>query len=292
MSVRQCFAIVLTVTVAALFGRVHLAEGGIITYPDFSSTTGLSLLSLVGDAAQAGSALRVSTIPPGSTGAAWYTTKQNVASGFETIFEFQITDQHQSSFGEVGGDGFAFVIQNAGTSALGFTNYYMGYEIENSLAVEFDTFYNSWWLTAPATEPSKNHVGVQSRGTVENTASHDSSTADAFLGVANVTPNMSDGALHTAKITYYPGSLKIFVDDLNNPYLDVSVDLDTLLDLDSGKAYVGFTAGGATATENHDITQWTFASNEAVPEPSTFTIMGLGILGYAGYRCRRKRKAA
>jgi hypothetical protein len=286
MSIRQFLAVALGVTLAGLSGGGHLAKAADISYLDFSSIAGLNL---AGDAAQAGSALRLSGTSADSTGAAWYTAKQAVVNGFETVFKFQITDQRQYNVGELGGDGFAFVVQNSDGSALGSTGFYMGYEIENSLAVEFDTFANYWWSTAPAMEPNNNHVGVQSRGTAQNTASYDGTRVDAFLGAATVAPNMSDGAIHTARISYLPGSLKVFVDDLVSPYLDVAVDLGTLLALEGGKAYVGFTAGGDTATENHDITQWEFAS---VPEPATFTMMALGLLGVAGCRRRPVHKAA
>ena len=67
--------------------------------------------------------------------------------------------------GQPGGDGFAFVIQNTSSTALGLTNSYMGYEISNSLAAEFDTWRNSNFL---GLEPSNNHVGVQSAGTGVN----------------------------------------------------------------------------------------------------------------------------
>ena len=48
------------------------------------------------------------------TGSAWYTNPQVVQNGFTTNFQFQLTPAG-------GADGIAFVIQNAGTSAIGFT---------------------------------------------------------------------------------------------------------------------------------------------------------------------------
>ena len=232
-------------------------------YSDFSNLDGLSIN---GDASQSGSALRVSATPENSTGSVWHSARQTVSGGFQSEFQFQITEQRQWNTGELGGDGFAFVIQNDSVNAIGNSGFYMGYEIGNSLAIEFDTFYNHWWPTANTVEPNNNHVGVQSRGTAVNTASYENSRLDAFYGVATLSQNISDGSIHTARIIYKTGSLQIFVDDFVNPYLDVTVDLENLLDLENGAAFVGFTAGGDTATENHDILNWSFSS---IPEPSS-----------------------
>src|ERR1051325_4534708 len=104
-----------------------------INFANFSSTAGLSL---VGNAAQSGTQLRLTSNASSQIGGAWFTTPQAVEGGFDTTFQFQITSQ-------VGGgaDGFAFVIQNsgAGTSALGGAGGQIGYQgITNRLAVQFD----------------------------------------------------------------------------------------------------------------------------------------------------------
>ena len=83
---------------------------------------------------------------------------------------------------------------------------------------------------------------------------------------------MSDGQVHTASIRYRPGTLSIFVDDLGTAALTVTVDLGTLLNLDSGTAFVGFTGGGAAAFENHDLLNWSFVS---VPEPSSLALLAV-----------------
>lgn len=269
-----------------VYGEIDSAKADTITYADFSSITGLNL---VGNTAQVGDVLRLTEAEADHNGAAWHADKVNVQSGFETVFTFRITDPGQDNVGELGGDGFAFVIQNTSGTALsskGDAGFYMGYEIANSLAVEFDMFDNYWWPTAPSTEPNANHVGVQSRGTAENTPSHTNDRLDAYLGSQVVTPNMSDGVVHTGKVTYDPGTLSIFVDDLGNAVLEVSVDLETLLDLDAGTAYVGFTAGGDTAYENHDLLSWSFSSTSALAEPTTLALLGLGLVGIGLGACR------
>ncbi len=249
--------------------RVHAAA---FVYPNFSSTSGLNL---VPSATQSGSDIRVTAAVPSTAGAVWHATKQAVQAGFDTTFSFRITAA--SGVGDAnalpGGDGLAFVVQNTSNTALGLTNSYMGYEIANSLAVEFDTWRNPNFL---AQEPSSNHVGVQSAGTGVN-----SPFAGQFLGAAGVGPNMSDGNAHLGRVLYLPGSLKVYVDDLVNPALSVAVNLGSLLNLDSGTAYVGFTAGGADAYENHDLLSWTFIS---VPEPASVLLFIIGGLLLYGRR--------
>jgi hypothetical protein len=52
--------------------------------------------------------------------------------------------------------------------------------------------------------------------------------------------------------------MRVFLDDLTNPVLTISLDLSSLLRLDNGSAWVGFTAGTGAAWENHDIVSWQF----------------------------------
>lgn len=78
---------------------------------------------------------------------------------------------------------------------------------------------------------------------------------------------MSGGNLHTARIAYTPGTLSVFIDDLEQPVLTVRVDLDTLLELDNGKAWVGITAGTGGSYENHDILSWSFVVHDGLASP-------------------------
>ncbi len=60
-----------------------------INYPNFSSTAGLNL---VGGAAQVGSVLRLTPAAEGQMGNAWAQDKQPCAAGFDTRFQFRISD--------------------------------------------------------------------------------------------------------------------------------------------------------------------------------------------------------
>jgi hypothetical protein len=84
-----------------------------IRFDDFASVEGLSL---VGDAMVADNVLRITRAKPNKAGAAWVREKQPVGSGFDTMFQFQLTQQ--GGLGH-GADGFAFVLQNSGPKALG-----------------------------------------------------------------------------------------------------------------------------------------------------------------------------
>ena len=253
-------------------------------FPDFSSTSGLNLVT---SAVQTGSEIRLNPAAVGTTGAMWHTTKQPVDAGFETMFQFRVTGMSGEADPSTlaGGDGLAVVGQNTSTAGLGANHFLLGFEIAHNLAVEFHTLQNSNFL---ALEPSNNHVGVQSLGTAVN-----SPFAAAFLGAANVVPNMSDTNVHTAMIRYVPGSIQVFVDDMVTPVLSVAVNLGTLLNLDSGTAYVGLTGGGANAYENHFVLNWKFRS---IPEPASIFSLILGSLGLCslarGKRCSQRRTFA
>jgi len=125
------------IAVIVLGCRVTAADTVLVNFPDFNSTSGLSLQ---GATSKAGNVLRVSgtSSDNGNAGSAWDTTQQPVAGGFSTTFHFQISQLSgiPDDDGNNGGDGFAFVIQNSSSTALGGIGGGMGYSgILNSVAV-------------------------------------------------------------------------------------------------------------------------------------------------------------
>lgn len=215
-------------------------------YEDFISTNGLKL---VVNATQIQDKIRLSSASIGRRGAVWFTTKQNVEDGFETTFQFQFTDQGGVS--PRGADGIAFVIQNVSDAEIssnwGASIGYLG--IENSLAVEFDT-----WLNGENADPNGNHISVQTRGTIANSSHHSYS-----LGSTTTIPDLKNQSIYTAKIIYNGEQLKIFLNDLYNPVLSVNINLSATLDLDDGKAFVGFTSATGSAYQNHYLLSWTLS---------------------------------
>jgi hypothetical protein len=207
--------------------------------------------NLVGNAGFSGGALRITAATEGQLGAAWYDQKQPIAGGFETTFRFNLSGAGgvEDFWGMFGADGLAFVIQNADPFAVGEGGSGMGYGgIANSLAVEFDTWGHPFFE-----DPDSNHISVQSLGTEPN-----SYTAIASLGLTSAIAELSDGATHTARIAYDGAILSVEFD--NSVVLEVSVDLSTLLGLDGGAAFVGFTASTGGAWQNHDVLSWSFAA--------------------------------
>ena len=104
--------------------------------PGFSSTG----LALNGFAKLNGTRLRLTDGGATEAGSGFYTTPLNVQS-FTTDFSFQLTNPNA--------DGMAFVIQNAGTTALGPMGGGLGYGapgtggIPSSVAVKFDLYNNA-----------------------------------------------------------------------------------------------------------------------------------------------------
>jgi hypothetical protein len=60
---------------------------------------------------------------------------------------------------------------------------------------------------------------------------------------------------------YVPGNLQVFLDDLENPLMTVYVSLAKVMDLDNGRAWVGFTAASGGDWQNHDLVSWAFNSS-------------------------------
>jgi len=253
-------------------------------YTDFSSPANLTLQ---GDAFFPESSPGVLRLTPALTqrvGGAWFNFKQPIAGGFTSVFTFQITNSLENS--NFPADGIAFVIQNAppseippfsGTAALAGAGGSLGYSaglafptsenqitpgISNSLAVEFDTLQNPW-------DPNNNHVAVQSCGTGENSEFH---AFGDFPGTCTLALNSDlsttlwNGDVHTATIDYQPpqdcvaclGTLRVVLDGTDLFPNGVAVDLSTLLSLDNGKAWVGFTGATGDVIENNDILSWSF----------------------------------
>jgi Legume lectin domain len=211
-----------------------------------------------------GTVLRLTPNSTFTAGSAWFSTQQTVGTGtFSTTFTFQLSGSN-TQYGPA--DGIAFVIQNSpppGTNALGPDGCGIGFGddtsgctlstggIPNSLTVELNTFLNQ------GIDPSNNDITIQNcSGTLPN-------SVDPSCTVAvnsNLPSTMADGNIHTVTINYSGPATKLLDVILDNVDLfpgGVFFDLTTI-GLNSGSAWVGFTAATGGGDDNQDILSWTF----------------------------------
>ena len=261
-----------------LAGGQSLRAQQTVSFPNFNSTAGLQTngnasVVLVGN----NNVLRLTPSATNQIGSAWYTAPLPLVQGFSTTFTFQLSGTNTGT----NGDGFAFVIQNGsfpnGTSG-GFAvgnpatsgGGGIGFQLlTHSVAVEFDTFQNP-----ENSDISSNEIGIQSCGSLANTANHDSCSFGEQDPSSSDTPIfIADGNVHTATIEYCSDchSLTVTVD--NQVVLSSDFDL-TSIGLDPNQdAFVGFTAATGVFDENHDILSWDFTSNQS---GQTVTLGGPG----------------
>jgi hypothetical protein len=244
--------------IAVVFSDGSSWAADVVRYDYFASGEGLILQQ---HAQVLDGKLRISPAIPGlGYGGAWLKEKQPVKDGFETAFQIQITEKHSS-----GADGMAFVIQNGGEPALGQTGQGLGYGgVANQFVVHFDNYH---WGDHP-TAGRYDEIAVLAAASPTTPLYNANSN---ILAAVNRQVNYSDGAVHTVKIVYVPGNLQVFLDDLENPLMTVYVNLAQVMNLDAGRAWVGFTAASGADWQNHDVISWAFDStdpiNKLISEP-------------------------
>jgi hypothetical protein len=129
-------AVALATLVAASLAATAGASTPTISYPDFSSLSGLTLN---GDAAQAVDALRLTPNASAKSGSAWSATTIDTAQSFESSFR---AFAHAGSVPPA--DGMTFTLQPVGVHALGGNGGDHGYGgISPSVAVDVSLFPQS-----------------------------------------------------------------------------------------------------------------------------------------------------
>ena len=238
---------------AALY-FLYSATAQSFNYRDFSEHRDLGLQ---GTAHYNGKVLRLTDARLQTSAAAWYPVKLPVASGFDTEFQFHLTEQ--GGLGN-GADGFAFVLQTSGPSSLAGRGSAGGWGfgdgqhdkrsqgIPRAIAIFFDTHRNP-----EDHDPSDNYIGIFNNGRPGKM--HWPAHRLAFTPYLRV--RLKDGRPHTARILYRPPIVSIYLDDPSQPVLVSPVDLGLAAD-QAGMAWVGFTASTGAGFENHDILSWSF----------------------------------
>jgi len=246
--------------IACLFSLFAKADS--LLFEDFADLTLLQLngsatylnpnpdnvLSLTNHLGQSGSAFFLETV-----------SLDNLAS-FSVGFEFQISDP-QGIFDNdgQGADGIAFVVQ-PNASNVGGNGGGIGYKnIDNSLAIEFDTWRNRGWDGGDG-----NHVGINIDGDLESIAK------------SSVSPRMNNGAVWTAWIDYDGLQELVEVrvsDDGERPEeANVAAYIDLRSTLGTTDAYIGFTSGTGGASGDHDILSMMFYDDYSPVSEMTFVV--------------------
>ncbi|MES1209619.1 MAG: L-type lectin-domain containing protein, partial [Pseudomonadota bacterium] len=180
---------------AAAVLPIGAAHATTVTFPDFSSTAGLTLSA---DAATVvttdGAVLRLTPAQEGKSGSAFGTELIGVQQ-FTSSFSFRMTNAGGMTDcnGRVGADGFTFTVQPVSHS-IGSNGGGLGIEAVNpAVSVEFDTFCNDM------IDPSSSHIGVDVNGDVHSLITHD------------VTPFLNDGNRWYAWVEYNGATLTVRV---------------------------------------------------------------------------------
>ncbi len=244
MNYKNSITLTLTVLLSILLSHVCLGQIYFKTN-DFLSTA--KDLNLVGNARFTENVLRITPSSANQTGACWYKTPMDLTKGFETEFSFRIWG-HDTK--ELGGDGFAFVIQGNNNSVIGNTGDDIGYKsIPKGVVFEFDTHKD-------ADDYKKNQIAMMQM---------DLATKRYFReATVHEIPEISDGKEHFARIEYKDGRLVFYLDSYLFPVLSSKIDVANLVG--NTKAWIGFTAATGSAYSNHDIVSWSI--KETVPKPT------------------------
>jgi Bacterial lectin len=282
------------------------AEAASFNYSNFSNTTGLNL---VGSAYQDGDRLQLHNGgQEWQSGGLWFNMAQAPLKGFETTFQFRINNQRSADNlragqsvidpnGNIGGDGFAFVMRNQASWDLGYSGGGLGYSgIANSIAVEFDTWNNqddfTQWGNASdkpgsVMNESTNHISIQaSTDGVMNEFPRYS------IGYSDAIDNLSSGDVHTAKIRYENGRMQVSLNQ--NKAIDISaINLNQILN--SSNAIIGFTGSTGGSWENHELLNWSYQELELMSAPASQPVAEpsalLGLLGLLSTIAKRRTKA-
>jgi fibronectin type 3 domain-containing protein len=205
-----------------------------------------------------GSALALTNNFTSQNSSIFYNTAQNIQS-FNTTFQFQINGTWPL------GNGFTFVIQNAGLTALGQSGSGLGYGpasgtsggIANSVAVKFDTYNSngsgSTGLYTNGATPGGGAGSIDLTGSGFNLRSYNVITANFTYDGTTLTETLTDTVTGATVTEHYT---------VNIPQI-----------VGGNTAFIGFTGADGSLTSNQNITNWTYtvvpSNNATIPATPT-----------------------
>jgi hypothetical protein len=194
----------------------------------FADVTGLQLN---GSATSVGGAARL-TGPDGFETGSFFSAGEVNVGAFATTFDFRLTS--------TAADGFAFVIQGVGNTALGTGGNGLGYQgIGSSVAVKFDLFET---------------VAVSRTGLYTNGQTPDGGTDLAASGI-----DLHSGHVFRTTVAYAGGAFRVSIRDLTtgaSATQSYVVDIATVVG--GATAFVGFTGATGSLTAVQEILGWGF----------------------------------
>ena len=257
-------------TTSAVAAAVITIQTGGTTPINFGSGFSGAGMQFNGSAVLNGTALQLtSTTPASQTASAFWATPVNVQS-FTTDFMFQLTNPK--------GDGFTFVLQNTGVTAIGSGGGGLGFAgLGKSVAVKFDLFNNSG--------EGNNSTGLFTGGKSPNvpatnlgggtctTAAPCPSPTTFAAGI----PNLHSGDIFQVHMAYDGTNLTMTITDTAVPTntFTVAFPINIPTTVKGNTAYAGFTAGTGSNTALQQILTWTYSNST----PSTATPTFLPVAG-------------
>jgi hypothetical protein len=253
------------------------AQAATISYPDFSSLTGLQRNGATAAISNpVGTSLRL-TDNLSQSGSAFSTNAISLAANvsFSTYFKFNISNPIGISDADgQGADGIVFVVQTVSNTAGG-SGGGIGYQgLLNSVGIEFDTWFNS------GVDINGNHLGIDLNGNTNSVVS------------TPIATRMNNGQDWYSWVDY-DGTTNLLEARLSmtntRPVastLSYTVDLASVLG--STNAFVGFTSGTGAAGGYHDILSWEFRDTyNPVGAPdggATIVLLGIAFTGIVSLR--------
>ncbi|MFG0262920.1 MAG: Calx-beta domain-containing protein [Novipirellula sp. JB048] len=230
--------------------------------PNFTSFSGGEAIMTNGGAGIRDGRLQITSDAPYQAGSAFYNTAIELDrnTSLQSHFAFVI----DGGAGAAGADGFALVLQNAaqGNAALGGNAGWLGYGgIAKSVAIEFDTWKNSW-------DRFDDEVAIHRDGDFKNA-----------MAAAPAPFRLNSGASGHAWVDYdgLSNTLRVFLSETNQkpntPTLTQTIDLQSTL---GSQFYVGFTASNYDQPNAHQILSWSMSLDQPADPanngPGTFSL--------------------